>query len=597
MYASLSKRELRTIPTDVLKKDVTTLLEERRILILLDNFETIAKSHQVAILQFFHNVRGSSQTLISTRYRPDWFLERESDEMYQLAHVLIRVDGLSVDDANTLVQEFLSAKPLPQGALDTKDITQLIAVTQHNPKTILALLGLVEQGIPLSQLLTAITSGTPDADNVYKMIIDQAWEELLSEDEKAVLMAKAFFSHPVSEIDLGQIAGVEGERLRIAIKTLAAISFFEPEGSQQKTLRIRTHPLAQEFARRVLHDDADFENDAERRWWTIYGPKIVRQAGQTPYESLQSDLEEDIANTLEHLEHHLCEQSSYCEQAVALFGANGGLGHTLRSWSRYDDVLRLAKSVLECVLAQQDATLLGTCALRLLVPMYVKRRKLDEAERLVGLTIEQNISLQDRWLEAAIENARGFLYRCQGYLRASEQAYQKALTIFLDLKSIPDIVSMYKALGNLTIRLATQDLEDAIDTSGTIRAELTNAERYFEQAEALLPQENPEQHSHDIPLENRDKRAIIARLRGNLDQARDLLQSCIGQFHSSYNVANLYRELALVEHLAGNPDLAHSYETKGLNLLQSLGLLNLSLTTCYTHCGNVIARMKQEGIW
>ena len=55
-----------------------------------------------------------------------------------------------------------------------------------------------------------------------------------------------------------------------------------------------------------------------------------------------------------------------------------------------------------------------------------------EAERLVGLTIEQNISLQDRWLEAAIENARGFLYRCQGYLRASEQAYQKAL------KQLPD---------------------------------------------------------------------------------------------------------------------------------------------------------------
>jgi hypothetical protein len=98
-----------------------------------------------------------------------------------------------------------------------------------------------------------------------------------------------------------------------------------------------------------------------------------------------------------------------------------------------------------------------------------------------------------------------------------------------------------------------------------------------------------------IPSENCIQRGIIARLRGNLDQAHDLLQSYVGQLHSSYRVANLYREMALVEHLAGHIDLAHSYEKKGTNLLQQLRLLSLS--HCYPHCGKMSDRMKQEGTW
>ena len=134
LYASLSKRELRLVRPDTLIEDVTKLLENVRILVLIDNFETISKSNQVEILQFFNDIRGASQVLISTRYRPDWFLEQSNDDMYRMAHVLIRVGGLSAGDANTLVQEFLNAKALPDGMVDEKDIMRLAEMTQNNPK-------------------------------------------------------------------------------------------------------------------------------------------------------------------------------------------------------------------------------------------------------------------------------------------------------------------------------------------------------------------------------------------------------------------------------------------------------------------------------
>lgn len=138
-----------TIPHDVLCKDVQELLESKRILVLLDNFETISKPHQVEILRFFSDLSGSSQTLLSTRYRPDWFLSAEQDDMYSMAHILVRVDGLSTEDATILVREFLRAKSFPQHVVSDEEITRLIVETRNNPKTILAILGLVERGLSL----------------------------------------------------------------------------------------------------------------------------------------------------------------------------------------------------------------------------------------------------------------------------------------------------------------------------------------------------------------------------------------------------------------------------------------------------------------
>lgn len=598
LYPSLSKRDLRVITPDALKEDVTKLLEKTRLLVLLDNFETISKASQVDILQFFNDLRGTSQVLISTRYRPDWFLEQDHDEMYRMAHVLIRVDGLSENDAKTLVHEFLEAKALPDGLVDEQDILRLAAITQHNPKAMLSFLGLVEQGVPLELLVETISSGGSEVDRVFDLIIDRAWEDLLSEDDKALLMAKVFFCHSASEADLGQIAGVEGERLREALKTLEAIAFFEPEGAKQQTRRVRTHALAQEFARRILRDHPDFEREAETRWWSGYARDVANHAAQTPYEALRFDLEEDVANVLERLEFHIREQSPYRQQAVELFGAEGGLGHTLWFWARYDDILRVGDPILDFVIQQSDARLIGTCALRLIALVCIKRGRLGDAERWIGLAVEQNTRLQDRWLDAVIESIRGMLYHYQGYLRAAKQAYQKALTIFLELGQHADSVEMYKALGNLSIAIATQELEGAaVDVSGALQEELAQAEDYFEQAEALMKQEQVDMHSPTTPCELRIQRGILARLRGDLDGARELFQSCVGQLHVSYFVANLYRELALVEHLAGNADLAHSYEQKGFELLHQLGLLNLSLTGCYTHCGKVVDRMKEDGTW
>lgn len=283
-----NQANLELIRANVITDTTKKLLQEKRILVLLDNFETVSTPNQIEILEFFNSLWGASQVLISTRYRIDWLLAQEQDIMHKLVHVPIPVGGLSPQDAETLIKMYISQKSLNEHDFHPNEIRRLIQATRNNPKTILAVLGLVEQGASLSHILDAITSGNPEADSIFDAIIDRAWEEILTEHDKAVLMTKAFFSHSVSQDDLGQVADVRGVLLQQATKRLAAISFFEFERTQQTVLRIKTHPLAQDFASRILRDHPEFERNAEDRWWSEYGPNVVqeRRPGSNRSESL-----------------------------------------------------------------------------------------------------------------------------------------------------------------------------------------------------------------------------------------------------------------------------------------------------------------------
>ncbi len=66
-------------------------------------------------------------------------------------------------------------------------------------------------------------------------------------------------------------------------------------------MRIRTHPLAQDFARRVLRDHPQFERETEVRWWQEYGSGVVRQVREIAYQSLHPGLEDDVANVAESI--------------------------------------------------------------------------------------------------------------------------------------------------------------------------------------------------------------------------------------------------------------------------------------------------------
>ena len=87
-------------------------------------------------------------------------------------------------------------------------------------------------------------------------------------------------------------------------------------------------------------------------------------------------------------------------------------------------------------------------------------------------------------------------------------------------------------------------------------------------------------------------KGVAARIEGKLEESRDLFQSCMGRFPSRLAVARLYRELALVEHLLGNKELAHFYDEKGLDFF-----IQCDYQPPSHNCYQVIDKMKKEGKW
>jgi tetratricopeptide (TPR) repeat protein len=569
-----------------LKQEAERLLRKKRVLVLLDNFETVSLPNREEILKYFSWLSGSTQTLISSRYHLD---------MRDIAHVLIPVDGLLPAQAAILIDDYLKARSLSTAALDPNDLKRLAEVTSNNPKTIIAVLGLVEKGIALSDLLTSISTGSPEADAVFDRTIDEAWKDLLSETDKAVLMAKSFFSQPVGELALGQVAGVNEEQLSHAISMLQTISFFDRP--QSPDTRVRTHPLAQDFARRILRDHPDFESRAEERWWMEYAPRVVDQARRATYTDLQAkhELADDVMNVLGHLEEHLVERTPYTIRAAEMFGSRDGLGNALCQLDEWDEVLRVAELVFRLAIDQGNARLIGECALNLISMVYRERNELDKAEMYVAEATEQNVTLANQWLEAAIVLEQAQIYRRRGRFKAAKQTFQKALDMFLKLDDMTDIATTVVLLSGITMAIATADTQESVDPQWREKKLWAEVEEYFRQAEhylSLMDANDPVRRFDAVTI--RAYRGTAARVRGDLDEAHRLFTGCSGQFQSLTSTARLYRELALVEHLSGNKELAYEYEDHGLNLQRQLGNSeNLQPYDCYRH----IDRMKKEGTW
>lgn len=578
------RSEASRVSPDWLRKESVKLLERRRTLILLDNFETVPQQYQEEILEFFGWLKGTSQVLISSRH---------SLSLGNISHLLIPVDGLSPKDAELFIEDYLQAKAVSLNEFEQADLASLAQITRNNPKAILAVMGLVEQGMSLKYLLNCIVTGKPDIDDVFKTVIDVAWRDILTNEDQAILMAKSFFSQPVSITDLAQVGGVDLDPASNSIMKLRRISFFERY--QPSDPRIQAHPLAEDFSRRILREYAQFNAEAEHRWWNNYLPKVFQQSKNATFSDLLANpiLEDDLNNILERLVMHIRDLTEYCTKAANLIAGSYSLGYVLHQWGKWDRVLMFFEIVLEFAKKQLNPRLLGE-SMRRISGVYLERGQYEKAHVYVALAIELNASLKDDWLHATIETELGSIYRRQGHQNAAKQLFQNALKTYLVLDETIEVAYTLLRIGGTTVEMTIDPLDSAINTSKDVLAGLQKAESYFQKSDNYYEHVDTSDPRRRFDMvATRAWRGVIARAKGNLEDARNLFMSCMGQFQSLPSTARLYRELALVEHLASNKDLARQYENRGLELQRQLGGYIMASYNCY----NVIKRLKAEEIW
>ncbi len=370
-----SQENIGLVSEHVIQAKVKAKFEEQRILVLLDNFEHISHDNQNEILTFFYSLHGTTQLLISTRHRPEQLFKQGANYTNRRAHLAIPVDGLLDQDAKTLLENYIQIRSSEQlqHKLSEEHRSQILRIAQNNPKVILALLGLLESAISASQLVEAIQSRQPEIDDIYNCVIGTAWDTFLTEEARKVLVAKALFAHSVLPKDLATVADLPATAFEEAVKVLKTISFFDINQRQ----RIQTHPLAQGFALQMLQKTPELRSTLEIRWWKYYCSELLKNLGD-----ISIPLDEDIRNIYAQVEYHVLHHTPFSSEALKTFAKPEGLGNALRHRGRWAEMMLLAKKIIDIAIQQNNARLLGLCALRFIGRVHRVRGELDKAELL-----------------------------------------------------------------------------------------------------------------------------------------------------------------------------------------------------------------------
>lgn len=237
---------------DEKRREVEQLLRRQRVLVCVDNFETITDG---ALLSWLLNLPEPSKALITTReYRRE----------YRRGGWPVELRGMSDSEARALIDERLHVLRIERLVVERAQFEPLIAATGGNPKAIGITLGLVKhERRPLQQVVDDLYAARGE---LFDDLFDRAWS-LLDEAARRVLIVTTFFPLSVDEKVLGATADVGGFALERSIERLNDLALLDVHQHDiNAPSQYTVHPLVSAFARSKLKLVADFELPARYRW-------------------------------------------------------------------------------------------------------------------------------------------------------------------------------------------------------------------------------------------------------------------------------------------------------------------------------------------
>ncbi len=238
------------------RRNIEYALRSRRVLLIIDNFETITDAH---LLRWLLSLPEPSKVIITTReYRREfrqggWPVELGGmDDDEALAFALQRLRALRFNDA-------------PQPG----QIAPLIEAAGGNPKAIEMALGSLK--LERRPLQDAVADLKQARGEIFEELFTRNWS-LLDEAARRVLLAATLFGASASHEALSVAADVRGAIFNRAVNTLADLSFLSAlQAEIDSAPRYALHPLVRVFAEKELSKDVAFTAGARQRWldWHI----------------------------------------------------------------------------------------------------------------------------------------------------------------------------------------------------------------------------------------------------------------------------------------------------------------------------------------
>ncbi|NTU79080.1 MAG: hypothetical protein HGA45_06715 [Chloroflexales bacterium] len=246
---------------DEKRREVEQLLRRQRVLLVVDNFETISDG---VLLTWLLCLPEPSKALLTSRekHRGLW------------SSWLVELRGMMEAEAWELITERAQVLKIERLVGERAQLEPLLAATGGNPKALTMTLGLLKyERRSLQDLVDDLYAARGD---LFDDLFTRAWA-LLDEAARRILLVATFFPATASGDALQATADVQGFAFERAVERLSDLALLDV---QQEALnwkpRYALHPLVRALARAKLIEQTPFELGARERWVKWY----VALAGQ-----------------------------------------------------------------------------------------------------------------------------------------------------------------------------------------------------------------------------------------------------------------------------------------------------------------------------
>jgi tetratricopeptide (TPR) repeat protein len=516
------------------QREVEQLLRRQRVLLIVDNFETITDG---ALLSWLLRLPEPSKAIVTTR---------EYQRGYRRNCWPVELRGMQEAEAEKLIRQRLRTLKIERLISDPAQLAPLIAGTGGNPKAIEVALGCLKyERWPIQQIVDDLESARGE---LFDDLFTRSWA-LLDEAARRVLLALPLFPASASVEALQMTADVRGLPFNRAIECLTDLALIDVHQADLASMpRYALHPLVRAFAQARLAEQTTFEASARDRWVDWY-LQLTARVGFCWY---------DLPR-------------------LALLDSEHETIHTVVTWAfaqgRYDETIKL----IEGVRYYYNVRGLWDKRLRMnLIRAEAARQIGDRGNEVLGLAYHVEIlskqgllteatTYLDRLPEAAeilhlpgdiafeVQHARALYARAQRDLRTAQQLWR-------------DLLALSSQLGGQKYAVNRRWLAISLYEQG----QLDEAQQLFQEAEADARQIQDQRSVTG----NTIKLAIIDLDRGKLEHAAAALaesRATAEHYQDRRRLAEIYRAAARLYLLRGDRAAVAALDV-AIDLFERMGM-------------------------
>jgi tetratricopeptide (TPR) repeat protein len=420
----LGRADLRTASTADKPELVRSLLAESPVLVVLDNFETIASESQPQCVEWL--IGAPCPVLITTRDKID-------------RTRIVQIAAMSLEEARDFLSRLIE-EAHDRASFDGLDRGIIIETAERNPLVMQWIVAQIDEAQRPRDVLAELRQGEGHA--AFR-VFDRSFNlEQLGDDGRAALLALSLFTPSTSREALAEVAGFDGnlKRLNEAVRRLARLWLVVvKDGGERLAIEGLTREMARARINRLPNGD-----EFKQRFVTYFLTYTESHDQPNPkdYDALEAE-RENLIGVMD-----IAFEAQDWRTVMRLMDATFSSSQWLYVRGYWDEAKECGEHALTAARNLQVEKDIARYAHNLAI-IYQNQGDLDEARSLYQQSLGIERKIGDQSGIATTLHELGRLAQAQGDLDEARSLYQQSLDIKRKIGNQSGIAFTLGQLGRL----------------------------------------------------------------------------------------------------------------------------------------------------